>query len=322
MRLLQCLNPTSGWRLRGVNPRTGRKYGMIKAEVARQYPPSMLEEVAFRCGKCINCIKYRGSVLMARCVAESMMHDDNVFITLNVDDDHIGEVYPGSSLSHRPWQLFVKRLRKACRSSGIKYIMCGEYGEISMRPHYHAIIFGLPAYKYVDTHVMRPDGLGYYKQREDNDVYQACWSYGTVYCGSVTPASIAYVSGYTLKQFVLGRDKDWYVDRHLAPEYVKWSRRPGIGRSYFEQYDIMDDYADGTIDCGVPIDGRRVFPGRYFLDWLRLTSADEYDKLLSSYERGNSSDSESEIDELRSALAERDRRADVAIYNTLRSRRI
>lgn len=320
-RLLQCLNPISGYRLRGVNPKTGKHFGLLNAETMKKYPVSLVESVAFRCGKCLNCLKYRGSALMARCVAESRVHDDNAFITLTVDDDHLEEVFPHGSLTYRPFQLFCKRLRKACKSSGIKFMMCAEYGELSTRPHYHSLFFGLAPYVYSDSGVRRSDGFSL-KVRDDNPVFQSCWPFGNVYCGSVTPASVAYVSGYTLKQFVLGRDDDWYSVRSLAPEFVKWSRRPGLGKSYFEKFNLLDFHDDGSIDAGVPIDNRRVFAGRYFLDWLRLTASSVYDKLLSSYDRGNRSIGEGSPDEFYSALAERDRLVDYCVHTTLCNKRL
>lgn len=315
-RLLECLSPTTGYRLRGINPDTGKRYGLLDADALKRINPGSVESVAFRCGRCINCLKYRGSVLVARCVAESRMHDDNAFITLTVSDENLDKVFPGASLDHRPWQLFCKRLRKRT-GAAIKFIMCGEYGEISTRPHYHAVIFGLAPYKYTDTGVMRQDGLGLLKARVDNPVYQDCWPYGEVYCGSVTPASIAYVSGYTLKQYTLGRDDKWYDDRGLSKEYVKWSRRPGLGRSYYDTFGLIEPHGD-RIDCGVPVNDRRVFPGRHYLDWLRLTSPADYDMLLSSYE----STGDISPDDFGDLLKERDRRVDFLSHQQRSAKRI
>lgn len=276
-RLLSCLHPVSGWRLKGINHKSGRRYGMLTTEQALKYPPSFLEEVAFRCGKCFNCLKFRSSVLLARCVAESRMHDDNAFVTLTVDDDHIQDVFPGLSLRHKPFQDFFKRLRKRV-GSGVKYLMCAEYGELSLRPHYHALIFGVSPYLYD-----KPSKSKFKPIRFDNPVFSDSWGFGNVYVGTLTPASAAYCSGYTLKQYTLGRDDLFYATLGIAPEYIKWSRRPGLGSTYFDKFDIFAD--DG---CGVPLDdGRRLFAGRYYLDWLRLHSPDEYDILLSSYEDNN-----------------------------------
>lgn len=313
--LLSCLNPTQGYRVRGINPDTGKKYGLLSADGLKKCLPQSVESVAFRCGKCINCLKYRGSVILARCVAESRMHDDSAFVTLTVSDDCLDKVFPNGSLIHRPFQLFCKRLRKRV-GADVKYIMCGEYGELSQRPHYHAIFFGLEPYKFTDTGVMRQDGLGFLKSRDDNPVFSESWPFGEVYCGSVTPASIAYVSGYTLKQYTLGRDDAWYKSRKLAPEYVKWSRRPGLGRSYFDTFGLLEHHGS-RIDCGVPVNDRRVFPGRYYLDWLRLTSPENYDMLLSSYEQK----SDITPDMFRDLVADRSRKVDFLRYQTAASKR-
>ena len=66
------------------------------------------------------------------------MHPHNAYITLTYNDDHLPA---NGSLQPRDLQLFWKRLRKA-RTPGIRYYACGEYGDQTARPHYHAIIFG------------------------------------------------------------------------------------------------------------------------------------------------------------------------------------
>lgn len=320
MRLLHCLNPTTGWRKRGINPLTGRKFGLCKADDVRSGMPFLFEEVAFRCGKCINCLKYRASVLLARCVAESYMHDDSAFVTLTVDDDNLQSVFPGASLVHKPFQDFFKRLRKRV-GPGVKYMMCGEYGEFSLRPHYHVLVFGVSPYHWNDTMRKLPNGLANRYDRVDNPVFSDSWPFGNVYCGNCTPASVAYVSGYTLKQFALRRDDTWYKSHRLSPEYVKWSRRPGLGSSYFDHYDCLVEHGT-TVQAGVPVNNRLLFPGRYFLDRLRLTSVDNYDKLLASYARGNSCFGEGTSDELDQALAQRDRNVDYNFHSLASTRRM
>lgn len=311
-----CLHPQTIYRRVGVNPRTGKHYTAASVEDLQKWGPASFEAVPVRCGKCYNCIKAKSRGLMARCVAESRMHKDSAFVTLTVDDDNVDDVFPGRSLLHRPYQLWFKRLRKMSGVVGLKYMMCGEYGELSMRPHYHCVLFGLPGYVWQDSHV--PDDYGFggvCKLRSDNPLFGDCWPYGNVYVGDVTPASVAYVCGYTCKQLLLGRDDVWYKSRSLAPEYVKWSRRPGLGRTYFEQYGLeLVDYERG--ECGVDIDGHRYYAGRYFADWLRLTYPDHYDRLLGSYEQGDST-----LDDIDAAIDRRSRRTMVGQYELARSKR-
>ena len=65
---------------------------------------------------------------------EASMHMFNSFVTLTYDDDHLPEY---NSLNYKHFQDFMKRLRKS--HNGVRFYMCGEYGEDFSRPHYHAL---------------------------------------------------------------------------------------------------------------------------------------------------------------------------------------
>lgn len=237
-----CQNPVIMYRLPGVNPLTGklhppRSYRQI---VDSSLPIDKYQECAVPCGKCLSCLKNKARDLMVRAFHEAKMHDASSFITLTVDDEHIDAVFPHHSLTHRPFQLFFKRLRKASKKQ-LRYLMCAEYGEHTERPHYHVIIFGLSPDERRPVAIVKSDPLlgtdrtlysGFY----DSKLIKDAWPYGNVFVGSVTPGSIAYCTGYTLKSFVLGRDAKWYKAHGLAPEYIKWSRRPGLGVDWLSSY--------------------------------------------------------------------------------------
>ena len=67
------------------------------------------------------------------------------------------------TLRKRDYQLFMKRLRKAFPNDKIRFYAAGEYGPKTLRPHYHAILFGL--------HL---DDLGFYENSDQNFPYY--WS--------------------------------------------------------------------------------------------------------------------------------------------------
>lgn len=86
------------------------------------------------------------------------------------------------------FQKFMKRLRRDL-DTPIKYFSCGEYGDKSFRPHYHAIILGVPNDKPFKECVV------------ENWPF-ADWSVKSIRDGSfgfVSADSIAYVTGYVLK---------------------------------------------------------------------------------------------------------------------------
>lgn len=237
---MTCISPIVMYRRPGVNPATGKLYPprSYAAIAASHQSLALYEECAVPCGRCLACVKNRARELLVRAVHEARQHKACSFVTLTVDDDHIGAVFPGGALKHRPFQLFFKRLRKASKVP-LRYLMCAEYGEHTLRPHYHVIIFGLNPDERRPVAVVKSDPLlgtdrtlytGFY----DSQIIKAAWPYGNVFVGSCTPSSIAYCTGYTLKSYVLGRDDFWYKEHGLTPEYIKWSRRPGLGLGWLE----------------------------------------------------------------------------------------
>ena len=98
------------------------------------------------CGKCILC---RNSIIRewkTRCVCESQFSTSHpFFITLTFNDENL----PLQGVDKRHLQLFFKRLRERCRyyklADNIRYLACGEYGKNTKRPHYHAILWNMPA---------------------------------------------------------------------------------------------------------------------------------------------------------------------------------
>lgn len=262
-----CENPITMYRRSGVNPATGKLYPPISYGriIDAHLEPTLFQECAVPCGKCLSCLKNKARDLMVRAFHEAKMHEHNSFITLTVDDDYIDEVFPGRSLCHRPFQLFFKRLRKAS-SKPLRYLMCAEYGEHTERPHYHVIVFGLSPDERRPVAIVKTDPLlgtdrtlytGFY----DSQLIKDAWPYGNVFVGSVTPGSIAYCTGYTLKSFVLGRDAAWYKSRGLMPEYIKWSRRPGLGSAWLCQ-NIGDCWKHEDLFEPDLVESRTVMKGR------------------------------------------------------------
>jgi hypothetical protein len=90
------------------------------------------------CGQCIGCRLERSRQWAMRCLHESSLYDRNAFVTLTYDDEHLP---PGGSLNYPDFQRFMKRLRKNSKSP-IRFYMGGEYGESTLRPHFHVCLFG------------------------------------------------------------------------------------------------------------------------------------------------------------------------------------
>lgn len=151
-----------------------------------------------------------------RAVHEASLHERNCFITLTYEHDPY-------SLCVRDWQLFAKRLRKRCGS--FRFLMCGEYGELLGRPHYHALLFGLSF-----EEDARSCGKGLFR----SPTLEAAWSHGFSSFGQLTFESAAYVARYTVKK-INGPGAAEHYDGRM-PEFLLCSRRPGIGAGWIDQF--------------------------------------------------------------------------------------
>lgn len=166
------------------------------------------------CGHCLGCRLDHAKSWAVRCILESLDHDENCFITLTYDEDHVSEKCIKEHLS-----AFIKRLRARHPGVLIKYFGCGERGSINFRPHYHCIIFG---YDFKDREFLMKDEVSaVYRSKE----LESLWTFGMSSVGDVTMESCGYVARYTQKK----------VNSNFEDEFLLMSRRPGIGFTYFEK---------------------------------------------------------------------------------------
>lgn len=200
------------------------------------HPRSSGVRLTVPCGRCIGCLLQRGRDWTVRCLHEARLHDSSYFLTLTYDDDHLFVPDQHPSLNPIDMTLFFKRLRKA--GHVVRYFYCGEYGDRTERPHYHAIVFGLLLSDLVD-----------YSMRNGNRLFTSetlnrIWKLGSVIVGDVSADSVAYTAGYCLKKLYGPDAALWYAQRQTVPPFVRMSRRPGIGADYFSKYkgDFRNDY--------------------------------------------------------------------------------
>lgn len=143
---------------------------------------------------------------------------------------------------------------------------CGEYGERTFRPHYHALIFGLDfeqerqAFKKSGEHTL-------YR----SEALDKVWGHGYVNIGELTFESAAYCARYTLKK-AYGQKADveyTHVDYEtgevfeLAHPYCTMSRNPGIGSKWFDKFK-----SDVFPRDEVYVRGKYCRPPRYYADKL------------------------------------------------------
>lgn len=211
------------------------------------------------CGQCVGCRLEKSRQWAMRCLHEKKLHEHNAFVTLTYADEFLPV---GGTLVKEDFQKFMKRLRFA-KHPGIRFYACGEYGDESMRPHYHAILFNC---EFNDLKLLKRTKRGdaYYISKELEEL----WPYGNNVVAAVTFETAAYVARYVMKK-ITGRglrngeayqvtDTDGIV--HVrAPEFCLMSRRPGIGAGWYQKF------GDHTMTLdSVVINEKEVRPPRYY----------------------------------------------------------
>lgn len=212
------------------------------------------------CGKCFGCRLKRARDWSVRMMLESEYHEENWFVTLTYNNDHLpmneyvdddGVIQLKSTLCKRDLQLFWKRLRK---KQDIRYYACGEYGTRTARPHYHAVIFGLH---------LDPDRLVEYRSQPFQlwtcPELEEIWKCGYVVVGKVTQESCEYTARYCMKK-LNGSAAEIYDQFNFIPEFSSMSLKPAIGRQWFDDH-AFDIYPKDEIQLPK---GRLVTPPRYF----------------------------------------------------------
>ena len=136
---MACYSPLKIKKI-GVNLETGKdKYSITKYRNGDDLTGFSLVP----CGSCIGCRIDYAKQWADRCMLEAKYHDENYFLTLTYDNNHLdtitrhytdsktGEYCTMLSLNKRDVQLFFKRMRKA--GLQFRYYCVGEYGEKELK---------------------------------------------------------------------------------------------------------------------------------------------------------------------------------------------
>lgn len=242
---------------------------------------TVVDYVLIPCGQCIGCRLQYSKDWATRMMLESKYHESNSFITLTYDDfnlplseyvDSNGEFKTSMTLVKRHFQLFMKRLRKAIAekydNKKIRFYACGEYGSMSFRPHYHAIIFG---FDFPDRQPLKLSDQAYSYWR--SPLLESVWTYGYSMVCDVSFETCAYVARYVTKKHK-GIDRCYYDYHNIVPEFSTMSRKPGIARLYYDEH--KDEiYMRDEIFLATDKGGRKVRPPRYYDQLFDLEYHDE-----------------------------------------------
>lgn len=251
---MACYYPIDAWWSKNPND-NGNRYLVFTRREASQDEPLKVP-----CGNCIGCRLQKSQEWGIRCMHEMREYEQNCFITLTYDDEHL----PLDNSVHKShFRTFMKNLRQNLMRDGktekIRYFACGEYGtdqDINSvntlgRPHYHAIIFG---------HDFEDKTL--FKTIRDNPVYTSeylsnVWKKGHVTVQEANFKTAQYTAGYCVKK-IGGHMAETHYQRinqvtgeitNLHPEFMACStgnkETKGIGSRWARRY--LSDLDKGFI---------------------------------------------------------------------------
>lgn len=279
---MSCYHPLVGlWK--GELNDTGKRHyhivGNSDPRIAQQiYPGSVL----IPCGHCIGCRLDYSRAWADRMMLELETSKKAVFVTLTYNNENLppaqfddeGNLMYGT-LYKRDVQLYMKRLRKEFENLRIRFYLAGEYGPSTLRPHYHAILFGIGLDDFVDLKYKGQNELGnnYYTSVLHDNI----WKLGFSLLADVSWKTCAYVARYVTKK-LNGPYAIDYAVRNVLPEFALMSRKPGLGREYLELHPDCFDYQD--INLSTPEGGLKIRIPKYYLKQLELTDKERYDKMI------------------------------------------
>lgn len=239
--------PVTAYYSKEVNP-SGKRSLVFDKKLSHSGVP-----IQISCQQCVNCRVQRAAAGAIRCVHESKSHEVNSFVTLTYSNANLPA---DGGLVHRDFQLFMKRLREWWpRNCGnypdkFKFVMCGEYGETTNRPHYHALLFGCD---FSDRRFFSKTKTG--DRLDTSEALTELWRLGHATVGNVTYESARYVCGYVLKKQTGPKAADHYMGRR--PDYITWGN--GIGSDYFHKFGAANYSQDFIV-----LDGKKMRIPRYY----------------------------------------------------------
>jgi len=181
--------------------------------------PVIVDKKLYRCGSCYWCRVTHRSLWTLRLQHEMTQHKAAIFCTLTYNEDNL-PVYHGKGILVKDHlQRFFKRMRKDVKE--LRYFACGEYGERSGRPHYHAVVFGYDEALFVDA-------------------IRNAWRDGFTQVVPVTEVSqLGYVAGYVSKKLLGAKavSSDVPAEFHVSSHGIgsAWLRE----NAYNLVYDMM-----------------------------------------------------------------------------------
>lgn len=268
---MPCYHPIQAFR--SINANKNGKYPLIFKKDSPY--ANRNDSISVPCGNCIGCRLEYSRQWAIRCVHEAQVHEENSFLTLTYDDENIPENW---SINKEDITKFFKRLRKRYEGKTIRYFQAGEYGDKTLRPHYHICLFG---HDFEDKILWKKtEGGNLYT----SEILKELWPFGYNVIGDVTFESAAYVARYIAKK-INGKGAEHAYTRvdeetgevfQVEPERATMSRRPGLGKVWYEKFK-----SDVFPKDFITIRGKKMFSPKYYTKNLESEDPELFEKIKS-----------------------------------------
>jgi hypothetical protein len=163
------------------------------------------------CGQCLHCRintgrKWTGRILLENAYHATFTGNPGFFVTLTYSDDTVPLTVEGvPTLRKKELQTFLKVQH---RLTPFRYYAVGEYGDVTLRPHYHMALFANSVQDATSI-------LGHWKNTK-----------GFVQAGPISSERARYLANYTAKK--LTKDTDSRLERGQEPEFRLSTRKPPL----------------------------------------------------------------------------------------------
>lgn len=208
---------------------------------------SNYEKLKIPCGQCIGCKLENSRQWAIRMQHEASIYDNNCFLTLTYDNQHLPVVDGKPCLNKTHLQNFMKYLRRDC-GPNIRFYGAGEYGLTCYkcgnshllctcktfladlgRPHYHVCLFN---YRFTDEIVVGISNSGF--PVFESPSLNKLWGKGKTATSDFTFETAAYCARYVTKK-VNGKKQEGHYEGRPR-EFAQMSRNPGLGRPWYDRY--------------------------------------------------------------------------------------
>lgn len=216
------------------------------------------------CGRCPSCRAAYSREWAVRSAMELETAGKGVFLTLTYADAPVRPV-------KKDLQDFWKRLRSY--GFNFRYLACGEFGAEGLRPHYHAVLFGL-SLEDLECAVWSSSQSGWPQYR--SPWIEKAWPFGFALVSEASAATGAYVAAYVAKKS--GR---------LPGEFLTMSRKPALGTEWILRHGVSPSVYVRNGGAALPRTFRRLIecsPGERLRD-IRDAAALQHSQLILDYDR-------------------------------------